>query len=122
MNEKRSYPRIEGNLALKLCASDCDLVTETKNISASGAYCAVNRKIEPMTKLDMVLLVPLISKVNHKNVKKINCKGVVVRSDYIQDNGKQSYCLGIYFSEIKETDRRILSAYINSLTKPSNIF
>lgn len=121
MNEKRSYPRIEGVLPLKLYASDCDLVTETKNISASGAYCAVNKNIEPMTKLDIVLLVPL-NKTNHKNVKKINCKGVVVRSEHVQDNGKQSYCLGIYFNEIKESDRRCLSSYINSLSKPSNIF
>ncbi|MDD4954964.1 MAG: PilZ domain-containing protein [Candidatus Omnitrophica bacterium] len=121
MNEKRSYPRVTGSLALKLCADDCDLVTETKNISASGAYCAVNKSIEPMTKLSMVLLVPL-NTTNHKDVKKINCKGVVVRSEHIQDNGRQSYCLGIYFSEIKENDRRILASYISSLSKPSNIF
>ncbi|MCK9614570.1 MAG: PilZ domain-containing protein [Candidatus Omnitrophica bacterium] len=121
MSEKRSYPRIEGNLALKLCAADCDLVTETKNISGSGAYCAVNKAIAPMTKLDIVLLVPL-NKANHKNVKKINCKGVVVRSEHVQDNGKQSYCLGIYFSEIKETDRRCLMSYLTSISKPSNIF
>lgn len=120
MNEKRSHHRIEGVLALKLCAADCDLVTETKNISGSGAYCAVNKPIAAMTKLDIVLLVPL--KNNHKDVKKINCKGVVVRSEHLQDNTRQSYCLGIYFSEIKETDRRALISYINSISKPSNIF
>lgn len=122
MNEKRSYPRIEGNLALKLFSSDCDLVTETKNISCSGAYCAVNKNIEPMTKLDIVLLVPNGNKATQKNVKKINCKGVVVRSEHVQDNGKQSYCIGIYFSEIKDPDRRALASYISSLSKPSNIF
>jgi c-di-GMP-binding flagellar brake protein YcgR len=121
MNEKRSYPRIEGILPLKLYADDCDLVTETKNISASGAYCSVNKNIEPMTKLDIMLLVPS-SKTSRKNVKKINCKGVVVRSEHVQDNGKQSYCLGIYFSEIKEADRRALLSYIDSIAKPSNIF
>jgi len=120
MSEKRSYPRIEGILPLKICASDCDLVTETKNISGNGAYCAVNKAIAPMTKLDIVLLVPL--KADHKSIKKINCKGVVVRSEHIQDDGKYSYCLGIYFSEIKETDRNCLISYINSLSKPSNIF
>lgn len=123
MTEKRKYPRIEGNLALKLLGEDCDIVTETKNISGNGAYCAVDRNIEPMTKLDMVLLIP-IRKGNRKSVKKINCKGVVVRNDYVKDNGRHSYYIGIYFNEIKESDRKVLVSYIDlfSKTAKNNIF
>lgn len=123
MTEKRKYPRIVGNLALKLSGSDCDIVTETKNISGNGAYCAVDVAIAPMTKLEILLLIPL-KKNNHKGVRKINCKGVVVRNDYVKDNGRHSYCLGIYFNEIKENDRKFLMAYIDSIsnTAANNIF
>ncbi len=118
MVEKRSYPRIEGILPLKLSGSESDIVTETKNISASGAYCIVCESVEPMTKLDMVLFMPA-TKGSVKAVKKICCKGVVIRSDRFEDNGRTSYCLGIYFSEIKESDRKSIITYVNSALKES---
>ncbi|MEI8350581.1 MAG: PilZ domain-containing protein [Candidatus Omnitrophota bacterium] len=119
MEEKRKYPRIKGVLPLKLFVSECDVITETRNVSGNGAYCAVDRPLEPMTKLSMVLLVPS-KKGRIKAVKKITCKGVVVRSEHVKDNGHHSYCVGIYFSEIKESDRKTLLSYIDSLaqTKP----
>jgi len=42
---------------------------------------------------------------------------VVVRSEYCKDNGKYPYRVGIYFSEIKEQDKKALLTYVNSCLK-----
>jgi c-di-GMP-binding flagellar brake protein YcgR len=118
MVEKRKYPRIDGILPLKLSGCESDIVTETKNISGSGAYCVVNSPVEPMTKLDMVLFMP-VKKGNGKGVKKVSCKGIVVRSDRVENEGKVAYCLGIYFSEMKESDRKNIVSHIDSVLKIS---
>ena len=115
--ERRKYPRCNLNLPIKICDSNFDVVTETKNISGNGAYCVVNKEIPVMTKLNIVLLLP-VKNDHKKGVKKINCKGVVVRSEYNKNNGQRSYNLGIYFNEIKESDRKqIISYTTNSLPK-----
>ncbi|MDD5584177.1 MAG: PilZ domain-containing protein [Candidatus Omnitrophica bacterium] len=118
MNDKRQYPRVEKSLSLKLSDIEFDIVTETKNISGSGVYCAVNKPLEPMTKLNIIILIPLKKNGGRaKTVKKIQCQGVVVRQESMHDNGKNSYHVGIYFSDIKEHDRKNLVAYINSHIK-----
>lgn len=115
MQEKRKYPRIASNLPITL--SDCgwDAVTETKNISASGACCAVNKPLEIMTKLSIRLLVP--SGNPKKKAKEVHCEGVVVRKEHVRDNGKFSYRVAIYFNALKEEDRKILLSYIDSHLK-----
>lgn len=116
MKERRKYPRIEEHLPLKVSVSDFDLVTKTINVSASGAYCSVDRPIEPMTKLNMVVLVP-VKKSNKRVVKKINCGGIVVRREHIDDNGRHAWRVGIFFNDINEKDRKILTSYVNAHLK-----
>jgi len=118
MQERRKYQRIEGTLPLKLSDPEFDVVTETKNISGSGVYCSVNTPLEPMTKVKIVILLPLKAK-GRKSVKKITCGGVVVRKEYVKNNGKHLYYVGIYFNDIKEADRKQLVAYIDSLNIPA---
>ncbi|MDD5195115.1 MAG: PilZ domain-containing protein [Candidatus Omnitrophica bacterium] len=120
MNDKRQYPRVEKSLSLKLSDAEFDIVTETKNISASGVYCAVDKPLAPMTKLDMIILIPM-AKGARKTVKKVHCQGVVVRNEHFKDDGKYAYRVGIYFSAIKEHDRKNLLTYINSHLKSPQI-
>lgn len=117
MQERRRYPRLVQSLPIKLSDSGYDIVTETKNISGNGAYCAVDKPLEVMTRLKIVILLPF-QKNRQKIVKRINCYGVVVRRDYIKDNGSHSYRVGIYFNEIKESARKTLLSYINSSKVP----
>ncbi|MCM8830889.1 MAG: PilZ domain-containing protein [Candidatus Omnitrophica bacterium] len=122
MQEKRKYPRIEKSLSLKLSYTNFDIITETKNISCNGAYCAIDKPIEPMTKLDIVLVFNSDKKNNKKNTKKIHCKGVVVRKELVlNDDGKYIPHIGIYFNEIKERDKKFLASYINSHLKTYNL-
>ena len=69
--ERRKFPRIQFNLPIKISEDECDLVTETKNISGNGAYCTVNGNIELMTKLKVILLVPVKKGGGDRILKKI---------------------------------------------------
>lgn len=116
MAELRKYSRVEESLPIKLSSPEFDIVTETKNISGNGAYCFVNKPLEVMSKLRITMLVSL-KKAKNKVVKKINCSGVVVRRNYVKDNGKHPYSIGIYFNNIEEENRKILLSYLNSSSK-----
>ena len=109
--ERRRFPRLESELPIKIQDDSYNIITETKNISANGAFCKIRQNIDLMTKLDIVLLVPFI-KNTHRLVKKIRCRGVVVRREF--DSTNNIYSIGIFFNEIKETDRKKLIAYVNS--------
>lgn len=113
--ERRQYPRAQSNLPIKIFDTVFDIVTETKDISGSGAYCSINENIEPMTKLKLTLLVPM-KKGGKKLLHKVNCKGVVVRKEHIKVNGKYAYNIGIFFNEIKDSDRKAIVSYVNSGT------
>lgn len=115
MKEKRKFPRIGKAVPLKLSGLEDDILTETRNVSGSGAYCAINKPVAEMTKLDIVMLVP-IRKNKIKGIKKINCKGVVVRNQFMPDDQKRPYHIGIYFNEMKDSDRQILLSYLNIKT------
>lgn len=122
LREKRLYPRVNLCLPLKISSQDVDIITETKNISGNGVYCYVDRDIDLMTKSKIILLVPVIKK-GAKVLKRINCKGVVVRKDKVkgEDNGRNKYNIAIFFNEIKEKDRNILISYLNSfINSPSS--
>ena len=113
MVERRQYPRVQKSLPLKLSDAEFDVLTETKNISGNGVYCAIDKSLPVMTKLAIVLLVP-VKKNRQKGIRKITCQGVVVRKEYVKDDGKHSYHVGIYFNDIKEKDRKVLLSYIKN--------
>ncbi|MFH1875431.1 MAG: PilZ domain-containing protein [Candidatus Omnitrophota bacterium] len=122
MKDKRQYPRIIKSVSLKLSDVDFDVVTETKNISGNGVYCAVSKPFEAMTKLAIIILIPLANARGRSTVKKIRCQGVVVRTEHVRDNGKYAYHVGIYFNDIKESDRKALVSYINSHVHHRSVF
>jgi hypothetical protein len=110
--EKRRHPRIENNIPLKISTGDVDLVTETRNISCSGAYCWVNKFLEPMTKMAVTLLVPF-KKAGKATTKKIICGGVVVRTENIPDG--DGFNTAIFFNDIHPRDTRFLADYVQNV-------
>ncbi len=118
MDERRKHPRLEKKLPIKLKqfpGKDFDISTETKNISANGAYCTVNRPIELMTKLELTLLLPLPN-VKVKKIKKIKCRGIVVRTEKNKENKMHPYRVAIFFHDIDSQDKKTLHSYVNSLS------
>jgi len=109
--ERRKHPRLEGNIPVKICSDDCDLVTETANLSRSGSYCKVDKYIEPMTKLKIHLLIPL--KKGQKIItKKVSCDGVVVRTESVP--GQPYYNVAIYFNDITGKDADYITDYVKT--------
>ena len=72
--ERRRAPRIAERIPLAITDAKAELQTETKNLSTAGAYCALERFIPPMTKLQVQLDLP-----NGAQFARIRCSGVVVR-------------------------------------------
>ena len=116
MKEKRQCPRVEKTLPLKLSISDFDVLTETNNISTSGAYFPVGRPLELMTKLNVVLLIP-IKRNKSKIIEKINCTGVIVRCEIAGESEKYPYQAAMYFSDLNDRGRKILRIFVNPFLK-----
>lgn len=109
--ERRSHPRFDANVPVKICCDDFDLVTETKNLSRNGAYCRVNKYLEPMTKLKIQLLLP----VRHNNkvtTKKVICHGIIVRVEEVPD--ADVFNVAVFFSEILNRGAESITEYIKA--------
>jgi len=89
------------------------MLTETKNLSCSGAFCRVSLRLEPMTKLKVHLLLPL-RKSEKIVTKKITCQGVVVRSQAV--SGEEYYDTAIFFSDIAPKDSRTIHEFVESVS------
>ena len=114
MIERRKDIRAQKRIPLKLADSTFDVITETVDISSSGAYCRVTRNLPPMSKIDVVLLVP--GKNSESPTKKIRCKGVVVRVEpaIIKDADRAHYNIAIFFTDISKKDQKAVEDYVAS--------
>jgi PilZ domain len=110
--EKRRHPRLQHNIPLKISGDNGDILTETQNLSCSGAFCRVSQRLEPMTRLKVYLLLPL-RKSNKVTTKKIICQGVVVRVAASED--AEFYDMAIFFSDITPKDSRTINEFIESM-------
>lgn len=110
--EKRQHPRVADSVPLKISSADFDFVTETRNISCSGVYCKVDKYIEPMTRLDICLLLP-VRKNGRRTTKKVCCCGVVVRIENILN--EDCFNTAIFFSDIHPRDSRVLADFVESV-------
>jgi len=115
--EKRRHLRVVHNIPVKISGDQGDILTETKNLSCSGAYCRVSKHLEPMTKLKVHLLLPL-RKSNKVTTKKITCQAVVVRSNTV--SGEDYYDTAIYFSDIAPKDSRTINEFVESVMESKN--
>ncbi|MFH0754750.1 MAG: PilZ domain-containing protein [Candidatus Omnitrophota bacterium] len=117
--EKRRQPRVDNCLPVKLFSGDADVVTETKNISSSGVYCRVSTYLEPMTKIQVMLMLP-VRKMGKVSTKKVVCGGVVVRTENIP--GKNEFNTAVFFNDIHPRDSRVLAQFVEGLlaNKPSS--
>ena len=108
--DRRQYPRLKGNVPVKIYSEDFDFVTETQNVSRTGVYCQVNKYIEPMTKLKIHLL--LSCKKDGKVMsEKVSCQGVIVRTESIP--GEDVFNIAIYFNDIKPRDAERIAAFVD---------
>lgn len=114
--EKRKNPRVYHSLPVRLSVGGIDIITETNNISCSGAYAQVNQFVEPMTKLKIVMMVPVYQGEQIKQ-KKVMCEGVVVRC--VNAPQTPGFFIAIFFHDISLESRQILSQFVQrNIKKP----
>jgi hypothetical protein len=109
--EKRATPRIEEKLPIKVMEGDYQTVVETKNISASGLYFTTNKPLPLMSKVMVTLLLPTGTGKNTK----IECIGTVVRVVPISDHSRVIYETAIFFDDITERTKKIISHHIRKV-------
>ncbi len=108
-SERRVHPRISQELPFKVSANGYAFSTTTQNISCVGAYCWIKKYIPPFTKVAVKLTLPVKERGGSKDYT-VDCEGVIVRT---QDEGKGGFNIAIFFNSIKDTQRNVISKYIN---------
>ena len=115
--ERRRHLRLEHSIPVKISSGDVEIVSETTNLSCSGAFCRINKFLAPMTKLKLNLLLP-IRKNNKIVTKRVHCEGVVVRTESIPTG--DYFQTAIFFSDITPKDATIIHDFVESIVKEKN--
>ena len=110
-SERRKYPRIKDkDISVKLSGEGFDTITQSLDVSASGIYCKVDRRIPLMTRVQLVLALPGRSGSEPANLR---VDGVVVREHpVIKDGVVQHYDVAIFFDSLMPKERKVLAEYI----------
>lgn len=107
-SERRRAPRIPERVAVSISDAGTELKTETKNLSASGAYCMLDRFIAPMSKLQL-----RFDLANGSRRVAVRCAGVVVRIEPVIANTERGrYNVAIFFTELSERHRAAIGRFV----------
>ncbi len=107
--ERRLHPRVDHKLPVKIAANGYDFITSTQNISCLGAYCRIEKYVPPFTKIAIKLNLPIVTRGSRKDYS-VECHGVIVRAE---DDASGGFNVAIFFNEIKESQRKVISQYVN---------
>jgi len=112
--DRRKYPRIKDEgFDLDVTGIGLDLVAHTLDLSASGLYCKVERELPLMSRVSLKLKIP--SGTDPKDVSTLSVSGVVVRQHPVIIDGKiKHYDVAIFFDDLSEKDRGVISGYIEN--------
>jgi hypothetical protein len=108
--ERRKTQRVDATLKLEvqIPRDDGELQAaslETLNISSSGIYFRSDRFLEPMTKLEMVLELPISAGTDQSGpeIAAVPCEGIVVRvTPEEEQEGCDHYEIAVFFTGIDE--------------------
>lgn len=107
--ERRREPRVAERVALAIREAGNELATQTNNLSASGAYCTLDRFIAPMSKLQLRLTLPS----DGRHPTQIRCSGVVVRVEpVIHTAHRGGYHVAVLFTDLTARDRSAIGRFV----------
>jgi c-di-GMP-binding flagellar brake protein YcgR len=107
-NERRRSPRAAERIAMTVTEDRADLRAETNNLSASGAYCTLDRFIAPMTKLHLQFALP-----NGSHNTTIRCSAVVVRVEPLIANAQRGrYHVALFFTDLSDRHRSAITRFV----------
>ena len=77
----------------------------------------MSQRLEPMTKLRIHLLLPLMKR-DKMTTKKITCQGIVVRTQ--ASAGEDYYATAIFFNDIAPQDSRAINEFVERMLENKN--
>ena len=115
-SERRSTPRVAERVSFAITEGQVVLQAESIDLSATGAYCTLERFIAPMTKLQLDYELP-----DGSRRVRICCTGVVVRTEpVVASPDKGRYHVAIFFTDLNERDRSAIERFVHQrLARPS---
>jgi len=110
-NEKRRHPRVSESLTIR-AVHDGGVAFQTINLSAGGLFCTSPSFIAPMTRLSLMMEVPLPD----DDPARIEGEAVVVRTEPAAPvpAHQGGYRIALFFSRLAEDDRLALQAFLTS--------
>ncbi|MBD3379263.1 MAG: hypothetical protein GF408_02255 [Candidatus Omnitrophica bacterium] len=111
--ERREYPRIkDSDISIELSGEGVNTISQSLDVSASGIYCKVDRRIPVMTRVKLSLNIPVKTGASSK---KLEIDGVVVREHPVMKDGRaEHYDVAIFFDSLLPKERKILTDYIEN--------
>ncbi|MFH1381168.1 MAG: PilZ domain-containing protein [Candidatus Omnitrophota bacterium] len=114
--ENREYPRLKDEcISMKVKSGDVDIITKSLDISASGVYCKIEKEIQLMSRVKVMLVLPkkcMGEKFDTEHPLQIDTDGVVVGEHPVIIGGKIAhYDVAIFFDNISAKDRELLLDY-----------
>lgn len=119
-NERRAYPRLkDSRVSLKLQSDQFDsTISQSLDISASGVYCKIDKEVPLMSRVKIILMMPLDPNKRDSKTQKIETEGVVVREHPVIENGKiVHYDVAIFFDSLAAKDRETIKEYVGNKLK-----
>ena len=111
-SERRRHPRVSESVPCQVSVGAERFTTITKNLSCGGALCVVSGAVAPMTKLSITLELPAVHGAGGSTRQSVRCEGVVVRQDKLPLSENPAYLTAIFFSDIKQEDRRRIGEFV----------
>lgn len=118
--ERRKYPRIKDNrVSLKLKTEKFDAtISQSLNISASGVYCKLDKELPLLSRVKIILMLPIDADKKPPKINKIEIEGVVVREHPVIVNGKiVHYDVAIFFDNLSAKNREAIKDYVSGKLK-----
>lgn len=107
--ERRGSTRVPARLSMEIVLGGDTAPAESLNVSANGVYFASRAFIPLLTRLRVTLELP----GDAGATSRVSCDGVVVRTEPETETASaREYQVACYFTEISESDRTRLEAYI----------
>ncbi len=115
--ERRKFPRIKDkDISVQLSGGGFQTISQSLDVSASGIYCKVDRRVPLMTRVEIELSLPGKTKTAAR--KNLSVEGVVVREHPVKKEGRvQYYDVAIFFSALTPKERKLLVDYIEKRAK-----
>ncbi len=110
--ERRKAHRVDAALPILISGGEERAEGKTLNLSSNGVYFESPREIEPLTKVRMELMVPVLEGGTEKEMG-VSFDGVVVRADLDNaDPNVQRYRIAVFFTHVSQASQKVLDSFI----------